>query len=211
VHLLKSMLAGGYQDSQQLNARISAMEAWLENPQLLTADTDAEYAAVIDIDLRTVTEPILACPNDPDDVRLLSDVAGTRIDDVFIGSCMTHADHFRAAARILDGSPHVPTRLWITPPTRMDADRLREEGLYAIFGKAGARVEIPGCSLCMGNQARVPDGATVVSTSTRNFPNRMGDDTRVFLGSAELAAVCAILGRIPSIAEYQDHIAISKG
>lgn len=210
VQLLKNMLAGGYQDSRQLNARISAMESWLDNPRLLTADADGDYAALIDVDLTTITEPIVACPNDPDDVRLLSEVAGTPIDDVFIGSCMTHADHFRTAARILDGRKHVPARLWIAPPTRMDADRLKEDGLYAIFAQAGARLEIPGCSLCMGNQARVPDGATVFSTSTRNFPNRMGDNTRVFLGSAELAAVCAILGRIPGASEYRDHVAMHQ-
>ncbi|MBU0480428.1 MAG: aconitate hydratase B, partial [Proteobacteria bacterium] len=157
---------------------------------------------VIEIDLAEITEPILACPNDPDDVRKLSEVAGTRIDEVFIGSCMTNIGHHRAAARILEGSGHVPTRLWIAPPTRMDEKQMVAEGLYNIFGRAGARTEVPGCSLCMGNQARVASGSTVVSTSTRNFPNRMGDNTRVFLASAELAAVTAMKGELPSVEEY---------
>jgi aconitate hydratase 2/2-methylisocitrate dehydratase len=181
------------------------MEAWIANPQLLKADADAEYAAVIEIDLADVKEPILACPNDPDDVKLLSEVAGTKIDEVFIGSCMTNIGHFRAAGKVLDGKSDIPTRLWIAPPTKMDRDQLTEEGYYGIFGRVGARIEIPGCSLCMGNQARVGDNTTVVSTSTRNFPNRLGQGANVYLASAELSAVAAILGRIPTVEEYQSY------
>jgi aconitate hydratase 2/2-methylisocitrate dehydratase len=173
---------------------------------LLQPDADAEYAAVIEIDLNDIKEPILACPNDPDDVKLLSDVTGTKIDEVFIGSCMTNIGHYRAAAKVLESSSQVPTRLWISPPTRMDQYQLTEEGVYSTFGKVGARIEIPGCSLCMGNQARVRDNATVVSTSTRNFPNRLGKDANVYLSSAELAAVAAKLGKLPSVAEYMENV-----
>jgi len=207
ITLLKWMIASGYEDQRTLARRIEAMEKWLENPELLEADADAEYAAVIDIDLSTIREPILACPNDPDDVKLLSEVAGDSIDEVFIGSCMTNIGHYRAAGKVLEAfGGAVPTRLWICPPTRMDQHQLTEEGYYGIFGRAGARTELPGCSLCMGNQARVADGATVISTSTRNFPNRMGKDARVYLGSAELSAVCAVLGRIPGVEEYLAHM-----
>ena len=203
VTLLKWMIANGYESKRSLSRRIEAMEAWLANPELLEADKDAEYAEIIEIDLAEIKEPIVACPNDPDDVKLLSDVAGTKIDEVFIGSCMTNIGHYRAAGKVLEAyGGSVPTRLWIAPPTKMDAHQLTEEGYYAIYGKVGARTEMPGCSLCMGNQARVADGSTVMSTSTRNFPNRLGKDANVYLGSAELAAVCAQLGKLPSVAEY---------
>ncbi|MFQ6758658.1 MAG: bifunctional aconitate hydratase 2/2-methylisocitrate dehydratase [Deltaproteobacteria bacterium] len=202
VELLKSLLTRGYQDADAIRNRIAAMEAWLAAPELLAPDADAEYKAVLDIDLNTITEPVLACPNDPDDVKLLSQVAGTAIDEVFVGSCMTNIGHFRALAKILDNRPQVGVRLWVAPPTRMDEEQLKSEGLYSILGRAGARTEIPGCSLCMGNQARTRDNAVVFSTSTRNFDNRIGTSTKVFLGSAELAAVCAVLGRIPTVAEY---------
>jgi aconitate hydratase 2/2-methylisocitrate dehydratase len=172
----------------------------------MEADQDAEYAAVIDIDLNEIKEPILACPNDPDDVKLLSEVAGHKIDEVFIGSCMTNIGHFRAAGNLLDKyKGQLPTRLWVSPPTKMDATQLSDEGYYSIFGKIGARMEMPGCSLCMGNQARVADGATVVSTSTRNFPNRLGNNANVYLSSAELAAVAAIEGKLPTVAEYMKY------
>ncbi|HPA88260.1 MAG TPA: aconitase family protein, partial [Quisquiliibacterium sp.] len=169
---------------------------------------DAEYAAVIEIDLADIKEPIVACPNDPDDVKLLSEVAGDKIDEVFIGSCMTNIGHFRAAGRILDGKSDIPTRLWIAPPTKMDQQILTEEGYYGILGRTGARMELPGCSLCMGNQAQIRKGSTAMSTSTRNFPNRLGIDTRVYLGSAELAAVCALLGKIPTVGEYLEQVQI---
>jgi len=203
ITLMKWMIAQGYQDRHTLERRIRAMEAWIAKPELLAADPDAEYAATIEIDLADIKEPILACPNDPDDVKPLSAVAGTRIDEVFIGSCMTNIGHFRAAGRVLEGQNDLPTRLWIAPPTKMDEFILKEEGYYGILGRTGARLETPGCSLCMGNQAQVRKGATAMSTSTRNFPNRLGIDTQVYLGSAELAAVCALLGRIPTLAEYQ--------
>ena len=206
VTLLKWLIANGYQDARTLARRVHAMKDWLADPQLLTADADAEYAAVLEIDLAEIKEPILACPNDPDDVKLLSEVAGTKIDEVFIGSCMTNIGHFRAAGKILDGQSDIPARLWMAPPTRMDAMVLSEEGYYSVLGKSGARIEIPGCSLCMGNQAQIRKGSTAISTSTRNFPHRLGIDTLVFLGSAELAAVCALLGRIPSSAEYAERI-----
>ena len=207
VELLKSLLTRGYRDADAIRNRIAAMEAWLAAPELLAPDADAEYKAVLDIDLNTITEPVLACPNDPDDVKLLSQVAGTAIDEVFVGSCMTNIGHFRALARILDNRPQVGVRLWVAPPTRMDEEQLKSEGLYSILGRAGARTEIPGCSLCMGNQARTRDNAVVFSTSTRNFDNRIGTSTKVFLGSAELAAVCAVLGRIPTVAEYHTILA----
>jgi aconitate hydratase 2/2-methylisocitrate dehydratase len=178
------------------------MEAWLANPHLLEPDADAEYAHVFEIDLNQIKEPLVACPNDPDDIKPLSAVQNDKIDEVFIGSCMTNIGHYRAAAKVLEGQGAIPTRLWVAPPTRMDEAQLRDEGVYSIFGIAGARTEVPGCSLCMGNQARVADKATVFSTSTRNFDNRMGKDANVYLGSAELAAVCAKLGRIPTTQEY---------
>ena len=207
ITLLKWMIANGYEDKRTLSRRIEAMENWLAKPELLEADADAEYAEVIEIDLNEIKEPIVACPNDPDDVKLLSEVAGDKIDEVFIGSCMTNIGHYRAAGKVLEAfGGSVPTRLWIAPPTKMDAHQLTEEGYYSIYGKAGARTEMPGCSLCMGNQARVADGSTVMSTSTRNFPNRLGKDANVYLGSAELAAVCAQLGKIPSVAEYMEAV-----
>ena len=206
ITLMKWMIANGYSDARTLGRRIKAMEAWIANPQLLKADPGAEYAAVIEIDLADVKEPIVACPNDPDDVKLLSEVAGAKIDEVFIGSCMTNIGHFRAAGKILDGKSDIPTRLWIAPPTKMDAMILNEEGYYAILGKSGARMEMPGCSLCMGNQAQIRKGSTAISTSTRNFPNRLGIDTFVYLGSAELAAICALLGKIPSVGEYLEQV-----
>jgi aconitate hydratase 2 / 2-methylisocitrate dehydratase len=202
IALMENMIAGGYQDGRTLRRRIEAMRAWLCAPELLQPDADAEYAHVLEIDLNEIREPLVACPNDPDDIRPLSAVMGDPIDEVFIGSCMTNIGHYRAAARVLEDAGLIPTRLWIAPPTRMDEAELREEGAYAIFGRVGARTEVPGCSLCMGNQARVADKATVFSTSTRNFDNRMGRDARVYLGSAELAAVCARLGRIPTPEEY---------
>jgi len=204
IVLLKWMISEGYGDRRTLERRIQGMEKWLADPQLLEADADAEYAAVIDIDLAEIKEPILCAPNDPDDARLLSDVQGEKIDEVFIGSCMTNIGHFRAAGKLLDAHKgELPTRLWVAPPTKMDAAQLTEEGYYGVFGKSGARIEIPGCSLCMGNQARVRDGATVVSTSTRNFPNRLGTGANVFLASAELAAVASLLGKLPTPEEYQ--------
>ena len=202
VALLKNMIARGYGDARTLARRIKAMEAWLANPMLLEADADAEYAAVIEIDLDAITEPILACPNDPDNVKLLSDEAGKAVDEVFIGSCMTNIGHYRAAATVLEGQGENAARLWVCPPTRMDEEMLKQEGYYAIFEKAGSRMEMPGCSLCMGNQARVEDNTTVFSTSTRNFNNRLGNGAQVYLGSAELAAVCAQLGRIPTKEQY---------
>ncbi|HHW7446453.1 TPA: bifunctional aconitate hydratase 2/2-methylisocitrate dehydratase [Pasteurella multocida] len=203
IVLLKYMIAEGYGDARTLERRIKGMEQWLADPQLMEADPDAEYAAVIEIDLAEIKEPILCAPNDPDDARLLSEVQGDKIDEVFIGSCMTNIGHFRAAGKLLAKfKGMIPTRLWIAPPTKMDAALLSEEGYYSIYGKSGARIEIPGCSLCMGNQARVADNATVVSTSTRNFPNRLGQGANVYLASAELAAVSAILGKLPTPEEY---------
>ena len=208
ITLLKYMIAQGYQDARSLHRRIKAMEAWLANPQLLERDADAEYAAVIEIDLADVHEPIVACPNDPDDVKTLSDVAGASIDEVFIGSCMTNIGHFRAASKLLEGKRDIPTKLWVAPPTKMDQKQLTEEGHYGVLGTAGARMEMPGCSLCMGNQAQVREGATVFSTSTRNFPNRLGKNSNVYLGSAELAAICSRLGRIPTKQEYMADIGV---
>jgi len=203
VVLMKNMIADGYADKRTLERRIQKVEAWLANPSLLEADKDAEYAAVIEIDLNDLKEPVLCCPNDPDDAKVLSDVAGAKIDEVFIGSCMTNIGHFRAASKLLEGKRDIPVKLWIAPPTKMDAAELTREGHYGVFGAAGARTEMPGCSLCMGNQAQVREGATVVSTSTRNFPNRLGKNTNVYLASAELAAIASKLGRIPTVAEYQ--------
>ena len=212
IVLLRWMIAEGYGDKRSLERRIKGMEEWLANPQLMEADKDAEYAAVIDIDLNEIKEPIMCVPNDPDHARLLSEVQGDHVDEVFIGSCMTNIGHFRAVGKLLNQhAAMIPTRLWIAPPTKMDQALLTEEGYYSIYGKAGARTEVPGCSLCMGNQARVQDGATVISTSTRNFPNRMGKEARVYLASAELAAVCALLGRIPTPAEYQEQVALLRG
>ena len=202
ITMLKWMIASGYADVRTINRRIKAMEAWLADPQLLKGDDDAEYAAVIEIDLADIHEPIVACPNDPDDVKTLSDVAGAKIDEVFIGSCMTNIGHFRAASKLLENKRDIPVKLWMAPPTKMDARQLSEEGHYGVLGTAGARMEMPGCSLCMGNQAQVKEGATVFSTSTRNFPNRLGKNSNVYLGSAELAAICSKLGRIPTKAEY---------
>ncbi|MEG3988310.1 bifunctional aconitate hydratase 2/2-methylisocitrate dehydratase [Microcoleus sp. S28C3] len=204
VALLKNMVARGYQDARTMMRRVAKMEEWLANPVLLEADADAEYVEIIEIDLNEIKEPIVAAPNDPDNVKLLSEVAGDRVDEVFVGSCMTNIGHYRATAKVLEGAGEVKTRLWICPPTRMDEQQLKEEGYYSIFGAAGARTEMPGCSLCMGNQARVKDATTVFSTSTRNFNNRMGKDAQVYLGSAELAAVCSLLGRIPTVQEYND-------
>ena len=208
VVLMKNMIADGYADARTLARRIESMEKWLANPNLLEADATAEYAAVIEINMDDVKEPILACPNDPDDVKILSDVAGTKIDEVFIGSCMTNIGHFRAAGKLLEGKADIPVRLWVAPPTKMDAEQLTEEGYYGILGRAGARMEMPGCSLCMGNQAQVREGATVVSTSTRNFPNRLGKNTYVYLSSAELAAIASKLGHIPTVEEYFQNVAI---
>ncbi|MEQ1765945.1 MAG: bifunctional aconitate hydratase 2/2-methylisocitrate dehydratase [Methylotenera sp.] len=206
IVLMQNMIENGYEDARTLQRRIESMQAWLAKPILLKPDADAEYAHVIEIDLNTIKQPLVACPNDPDDIKPLSAVEGDKIDEVFIGSCMTNIGHYRAAAKVLEGSGGIPTRLWIAPPTRMDEAQLRDEGVYSTFGVAGARTEIPGCSLCMGNQARVADKATVFSTSTRNFDNRMGKDARVYLGSAELAAVCAKLGRMPTHAEYLETV-----
>ena len=196
------MIANGYGDPKTLERRAQGMEEWIKNPTLLEADKDAEYAAVIEIDLNEIKEPLLACPNDPDDIKPLSEVQDTKIDEVFIGSCMTNIGHFRAAGQLLKKYKEIPTRLWVVPPTKMDEKQLIEEGIYNVFGVAGARTEVPGCSLCMGNQARVAPNSTVISTSTRNFPNRLGDGADVFLGSAELSAVSAVLGKLPSPSEY---------
>ena len=203
ITMLKWMISEGYGDERTIARRIKAMQEWIDNPELLEADADAEYAEIIEINMDEITEPLLACPNDPDDVKPLSEVAGEKVDEVFIGSCMTNIGHFRAAGKLLEkAGTSVPTRMWIVPPTKMDEHQLMEEGYYNIFGRAGARTEMPGCSLCMGNQARVEAGSTVVSTSTRNFPNRLGDGANVYLGSAELASVAALLGRLPTTEEY---------
>jgi len=206
ITLMKWMIGEGYSDARTLQRRINAMQEWINDPQLLAPDADAEYAEIIEIDLAEITEPLLACPNDPDDVKSLSEVGEVKIDEVFIGSCMTNIGHYRAAGKILEKVTNVPVRLWIVPPTRMDAHQLSEEGYYSIFGRAGARTETPGCSLCMGNQARVADEAVVLSTSTRNFPNRLGKDADVYLGSAELAAVTSVLGKLPTVDEYMAYM-----
>ncbi len=209
ITLLKWMISKGYGDVRTIERRIAKMQDWLAHPVLLEADTDAEYFEIIDINLDDIKEPLLACPNDPDDIKTLSDVAGTVIDEVFLGSCMTNIGHFRAAGNLLKQQKgELPSKLWIAPPTKMDVTQLTQEGYYDTFEKAGVRLEMPGCSLCMGNQARVKEGATVVSTSTRNFPNRLGDNTNVFLSSAELAAVCSILGKIPTFEEYMHYAAM---
>lgn len=202
ITLFKWMISEGYGDVRTIQRRIKAMQDWLENPVLMEADADAEYAEIIEIDMNEITEPLLACPNDPDDIKPLSELANTKIDEVFIGSCMTNIGHFRAAGKLLEKAGALPTRLWVAPPTKMDQSQLVEEGYYGTFGKVGARTEMPGCSLCMGNQARVAEGSTVVSTSTRNFPNRLGNGANVYLSSAELAAVCSLLGKIPTVEEY---------
>jgi aconitate hydratase 2/2-methylisocitrate dehydratase len=207
ITLLKWMISEGYGDVRTIQRRIKAMQDWLENPVLMEADKDAEYAEVIEIDMNEITEPLLACPNDPDDIKPLSELANTKIDEVFIGSCMTNIGHFRAAGKLLEKAGALPTRLWVAPPTKMDQSQLVEEGYYGTFGKVGARTEMPGCSLCMGNQARVAEGSTVVSTSTRNFPNRLGNGANVYLSSAELAAVCSLLGKIPTVEEYMQYAA----
>ena len=207
ITMLKWMISEGYGDARTISRRIEKMENWLANPELLEGDADADYAAVIEIDLNEIKEPILACPNDPDDVKLLSDVQGDKIDEVFIGSCMTNIGHYRAAGKLLEKSGGIPTRLWIAPPTKMDEHQLMQEGYYNIFATAGARTEMPGCSLCMGNQARVAPNSTVVSTSTRNFPNRLGNGADVYLASAELAAVASILGKLPTVEEYMSYAA----
>ncbi len=208
ITMLRWMISEGYGDARTIERRAQAMEAWLAKPELMQADANAEYAAVIEIDLNEINEPILCAPNDPDDARLLSDVQGRKIDEVFIGSCMTNIGHFRAAGKLLQKvEGEMPTRLWLAPPTRMDKYQLTEEGYYETYKKAGARIEEPGCSLCMGNQARVETGTTVVSTSTRNFPNRLGDNTDVFLASAELAAVASITGKLPTVEEYMAYAA----
>ena len=208
IVLMKNMIANGYSDARTLRRRIEAMEKWLATPELLEADADADYAEVIEIDLADIKEPIVCCPNDPDDAKLLSEVAGNVIEEVFIGSCMTNIGHFRAASKLLEGKRDIPVKLWVAPPTKMDADELTKEGHYGVFGAAGARMEMPGCSLCMGNQAQVREGAIVMSTSTRNFPNRLGKNSFVYLGSAELAAVCSRLGRIPTIEEYLEQTGV---
>jgi aconitate hydratase 2/2-methylisocitrate dehydratase len=208
ITLMKYMIASGYQDQRTLERRIKAMQAWIAKPELLAPDADAEYAAVIEIDLADIKEPVVACPNDPDDVKTLAEVAGSKIDEVFIGSCMTNIGHFRAASKLLEGKTDLPVRLWLAPPTKMDQQLLSEEGHYGVLGRTGARLEMPGCSLCMGNQASIRKGSTAMSTSTRNFPNRLGIDTNVYLGSAELASVCALLGKIPTMAEYLANIGV---
>jgi len=207
ITMLKWMISEGYGDVRTIERRIKEMQAWIAKPELMAPDADAEYFEIIEIDLNAIKEPIMACPNDPDDVKTLADVAGTKIDEVFLGSCMTNIGHFRAAGKLLEKEEgRLPTQLWVSPPTKMDQAQLTEEGYYSTFGKSGARMEMPGCSLCMGNQARVADNATVVSTSTRNFPNRLGNNANVYLGSAELAAVCSILGKIPTNEEYMAYV-----
>ena len=202
IVLMQNMIVDGYKDSRTLQRRINDMQEWLEKPILLKPDSDADYAYILDIDLNSVTEPLIACPNDPDNIKKLSDIANNQIDEVFIGSCMTNIGHYRAAAKVLEGKTDIKSKLWIAPPTRMDESQLKKEGIYSTFDSVGARTEVPGCSLCMGNQARVEDNAAVFSTSTRNFDNRMGKGAQVYLGSAELAALCSLLGYIPSLEEY---------
>jgi len=204
ICLLEKMIESNYEDSKSISRRINDMKNWLKKPSLIQPDSNAQYEEIIEIDLAKVTQPIVACPNDPDNVKEITDVANTNIDEVFIGSCMTNIGHYRAAAKVLEGVQNLKAKLWICPPTKMDEETLKAEGYYKIFEDCGARLELPGCSLCMGNQARVDEGSVVFSTSTRNFDNRLGKNAQVFLGSAELAAVCALLGKIPEIEEYQD-------
>ena len=204
ITLMQNLIEQGYEDKRTLQRRIEGMQNWLNNPKLMEPDAHAEYASIIEIDLNTITEPLIACPNDPDNIKTLSEISGNKIDEVFIGSCMTNIGHYRAAGKVLENQGDIKTRLWIAPPTRMDESQLKKEGYYSIFDQAGARTELPGCSLCMGNQARVENEAHVFSTSTRNFDNRMGKDAQVYLGSAELAAVCALLGKIPNVSEYHE-------
>jgi len=204
ICLLEKMIESNYEDSKSISRRINDMKNWLKKPSLIQPDTNAQYEEIIEIDLAKVTQPIVACPNDPDNVKEITDVANTNIDEVFIGSCMTNIGHYRAAAKVLEGVKYLKAKLWICPPTKMDEETLKAEGYYKIFESCGARLELPGCSLCMGNQARVDEGSVVFSTSTRNFDNRLGKNAQVFLGSAELAAVCALLGKIPEVEEYQD-------
>lgn len=211
IALLQNMANQGYEDKRALERRVKAMQAWENCPTLLEPDHDAEYSTELIIDLATITEPLLCCPNDPDNVKPLSEVTGTKIDEVFIGSCMTNIGHFRAASKILENKIDIPTKLWIAPPTKMDAEKLQMDGYFDILEDSGARLEIPGCSLCVGNQAVVNQGSTVMSTSTRNFPNRMGKDTSVFLSSAELASICSLLGFIPSVSEYHHHLRVLDG
>lgn len=207
IVLLKSLVEDGYRDRDCLERRITDLEKWLIDPNLLERDENAEYEAILEIDLTEIIEPILACPNDPDDVRPLSDVAGEKIDEAFIGSCMTHLSHLQAAARLLSGEQYAQARLWVAPSTRMDRDAVQFEGGLAVFAQVGGRVEIPGCSLCMGNQARVRPGTTVISTSTRNFDNRLGDGAKVYLGSTELTAISGLKGALPTAQEYFDFLA----
>ena len=202
IALMQNLIAQSYEDQRTLKRRIQSMQDWLKNPELLQPDEDANYASIIEIDLNEIKEPLIACPNDPDNIKPLSEIENNKIDEVFIGSCMTNIGHYRAAGKVLENQGAISTRLWVAPPTRMDEVQLRKEGYYSIFGQAGARTELPGCSLCMGNQARVENDAHVFSTSTRNFDNRMGKGAQVYLGSAELAAVCALLGKIPTVEEY---------
>jgi len=204
ICLLEKMIESNYEDAKSILRRINDMKNWLKNPKLIQPDSNATYEETIEIDLSKVTEPIVACPNDPDNVKEISEVANTKIDEVFIGSCMTNIGHYRAAAKILEGAGKIASKLWICPPTKMDEETLKNEGYYKIFEDCGANLELPGCSLCMGNQARVDDEAIVFSTSTRNFDNRLGKNAQVFLGSAELAAVCALFGKIPTVNEYKD-------
>ena len=206
VTLLRWMISDGYHDPKTLERRAKEMEDWIKNPDLMEADVDAEYAAIIDISLDEITEPLLCCPNDPDDVKTLSEVAGDKVHETFVGSCMTNIGHFRAAGKLLEKYGEANTRLWIVPPTRMDEHQLKQEGYYKIFENSKARVEIPGCSLCMGNQARAADGTTMVSTSTRNFPNRMGDGCNVYLASSEVTAISSLLGKNSNLEEYQDYM-----
>ena len=204
ICLLEKMIESNYEDAKSISRRISDMKTWLKKPELIQPDENASYEEIIEINLSKVTQPIVACPNDPDNVKEIKDVENTKIDEVFIGSCMTNIGHYRAAAKVLEGIEKLNAKLWICPPTKMDEETLKAEGYYKIFEKCGARLELPGCSLCMGNQARVDEGSVVFSTSTRNFDNRLGKNAQVFLGSAELAAVCALLGKIPTVNEYQD-------
>ena len=206
IVMLRWMIGSGYGDAKTLERRAQAMEEWIANPELLEPDENAEYAEIIEIDLNEIKEPLLACPNDPDDIKPLSEVSDTKIDEVFIGSCMTNIGHFRAAGHLLKNHNGTKARLWVVPPTKMDEKQLMEEGVYNIFGTSGARTEVPGCSLCMGNQARVLANSTVVSTSTRNFPNRLGDGADVFLASAELAAIASIMGKLPTPKEYLEYM-----